>query len=197
MAQIKPILCLSLALVAACAAPKNGVKAKPAEPQETPVYEYGIGAEDVLQIDVWKNPELSREVKVRPDGFVSLPLIQDVRAVGMTASELSQVLKQHYRDFVEDPEVSVTVKEANSYKIYVLGKITNSGVFQIRNPVTVLQAISMAGGFTPFADTNGVTVIRRQGGKDLRLPFHYDDVVKGKKTEENILLQPGDTVVVP
>jgi len=159
--------------------------------------EYDLGPDDVLQIDVWKRPELSREVTVRPDGSISLPLVNDVRAAGLSVPTLSGVLKEKFRDFVAEPEVTVVLKVANSFKIYVLGKVVASGAFTLKTPVSVLQAIAMAGGFTPFASPDDVVVLRKEAGKDVRIRVDYDQIVSGKRPEKNITLKPGDTVVVP
>lgn len=214
--SLKHWIWVSLALIACGgkSAPKStGAAAPPTSPPSEPVvaaavsptpspavggaYEYGLGPDDVLQIDIWKNPDLSKEVTVRPDGFISLPLVNDVRVKGFTATDLAQILKERYKDFVDDPEVSVTVKVANSYKIFVLGKVTTSGMFLLKTPITVLQAISMAGGFTPFASTSDITVLRKQEGTEKRYRVNYGDIVKGKRTEQNLVLIPGDTVIVP
>lgn len=117
--------------------------------------------------------------------------------VGLSASSLSQMLREKFKDFVEDPEVTVIVRVANSYKIYILGKVTTSGVFTAKSPVSVLQAIAMAGGFTPFAKTDRMMILRKDQGRDLRIPVSYDDIVRGKHPEKNMILKPGDTLVVP
>ncbi|MFH1017332.1 MAG: polysaccharide biosynthesis/export family protein [Pseudomonadota bacterium] len=173
-------------------------KAMPKGPTaEAVLNEYGIGPDDTLLVDVWKHPELSREVIVRPDGFISLPLVNDVRASGVTARDLSTLLKARFKDFVEDPEVAVAVKIANSYKIYVVGKVATSGMFTVKTPTSVLQAVAMAGGFTPFASPDNMLVLRKENGQDIRLDASYDDIVKGRHPEKNITLRPGDTLVVP
>lgn len=160
-------------------------------------YQYGIGADDVLQIDVWKHPELSREALVRPDGFISLPLVRDILAAGTTPTDLGRIIQEQLRKFIEDPDVTITVKDARSYKVYVIGKVAAPGMFVAKSPLTALQALTLAGGPTPFASTGDIIILRKQDGKDLRLPLNFDKVVRGVHPEQNILLRPGDTVVVP
>jgi polysaccharide biosynthesis/export protein len=189
---------LILVLFAASAPTACGAKtSKSSVPPQEPVYEYGIGADDILQVDVWKRPELSKEVTVRPDGFISLPLVGDIRATGMVARDLAQVLQGKFKTFVADPEVTVIVKASNSYKIYVLGKVRTAGMFVVKTPVSVVQAVAMAGGFTPFASPNDIVVLRRTSGAEKRFHVDYSEVVRGKQANQNIVLQPGDTVVVP
>ncbi len=188
-------VCLGLMTACYKGAP---LKAAPKGPTADMVLnEYGIGPDDTLQVEIWKHPELSREVTVRPDGFISLPLVNDVKASGVTARDLAAFLKERFKDFVEDPEVTVVVKTANSYKIYVVGKVTTSGVFIVKTPTSVLQAVAMAGGFTPFASPSNMIVLRKEAGQDVRIDVDYDDIVKGYHPEKNIVLKPGDTVVVP
>jgi polysaccharide biosynthesis/export protein len=187
----------ALFLAAGCAAVSTTKPAAPESSQPASLGEYPIGPDDVLLVDVWKRPELSREITVRPDGFISLPLVKDVAASGLSASSLSQVLREKFKEFVEDPEVSVIVKTANSYKIYVLGKVTNSGMFTAKTPVSVVQAIAMAGGFTPFAKTGKLVILHRIAGKDQRVEVNYDEIMDGRHPEKNVTLRPGDTVIVP
>jgi polysaccharide export outer membrane protein len=187
--------CVCFGLILGCqgtAQPKQAAKAQAADPVA-----YGIGPDDVLQVDVWKRPELSREVTVRPDGFISLPLVNDVRAVGLTAHDLGLLLKEKFREFMEEPEVTVIVRAANSYKIYVVGKVTTSGMFTVKTPTSVLQAVAMAGGFTTFASPDDMVVLRKEEGQNLRIEVDYGDIVSGKHPERNIILKPGDTLVVP
>lgn len=195
--KVVSFLMVGLFLAYGCAAVRSSKQGAAESPAAGSAEEYGIGPDDVLAVDVWKRPELSREITVRPDGFISLPLVKDVSASGLSASSLAAVLREKFKEFVEDPEVSVIVKTANSYKIYVLGKVTTSGMFTVKSPVSVIQAIAMAGGFTPFAKTSQVVVLRRSQGKDQRIEVDYDEIVNGSHSERNILLKPGDTVVVP
>jgi polysaccharide biosynthesis/export protein len=158
---------------------------------------YKIGAQDVLRIDVWKEPEISRSVPVRPDGKVSLPLLNDVQAAGLTSMELAGVITEGLKKFINNPQVTVSVSEINSRRVYVTGEVTRPGAFPLLPNMTVLQALTSAGGFTQFARIKNIYVLRTENGKQVKHPFNYKDVVNGKRAEDNILLQPGDTIVVP
>jgi polysaccharide biosynthesis/export protein len=158
---------------------------------------YKIGPQDVLRIDVWKEPEISRSVPVRPDGKISLPLLNDVQAAGLTAMELANVISEGLKKFINSPQVTVSVSEINSRRVYVTGEVTRPGAFPLLPNMNVLQALTSAGGFTQFARTKSIYVLRTEDGKQVKHPFNYKDVVNGKKPEDNITLQPGDTIVVP
>ncbi len=158
---------------------------------------YRIGPQDVLKVDVWKELELTRSVPVRPDGKISLPLLNDVQASGLTAMELAINITEGLKKFINNPQVTVTVTEINSRRVYVNGEVTRPGAFALLPNMTVLQALTSAGGFTQFARTNKIYVLRTEGGKQVKHPFNYKDVVNGKRPEDNIVLQPGDTIVVP
>jgi polysaccharide export outer membrane protein len=159
--------------------------------------EYKIGAQDVLRIDVWKEDQLTRVVPVRPDGKVTLPLLNDVQAVGLTPMQLAGVISNGLKRYMNDPQVTVTMTEINSQRIYVTGEVTRAGAFPLLPNMTVLQALSSSGGFTQFARMRKIYVLRAVDGKQVKLPFNYKEVVDGKKPEQNILLQPGDVIVVP
>ena len=172
--------------------------AKPTVSQATgPVEEYKIGAQDVLRIDVWKEAELTRTVPVRPDGKISLPLLNDVQAAGLTPAQLSNVITEGLKKFINSPQVTVTVNEINSRRVYVTGEVARAGAFPLLPSMTVLQALSSSGGFTQFAKTKAIYVLRVEDGKQVKHPFNYKEVVAGRKQEENIALQPGDVIVVP
>jgi len=158
---------------------------------------YKIGPQDILRVDVWKEPEISRAVPVRPDGKISLPLLNDVQAAGLTAMELSINIAEGLKKFMNAPQVTVTVTEINSRRVYVTGEVTRPGAFPLLPNMTVLQALTSAGGFTQFANTKKIYVLRSENSKQERHPFNYREVVKGNRPEDNILLQPGDTIVVP
>ena len=158
--------------------------------------EYQIGPEDVLDISVWKNPELSRTVPVRPDGKVSLPLLNDFRAAGLTPSDLREQLVSRLSDFVPTPEVSVIVREVHSRKVAVVGAVKTAGRYELKSPMTVLEAIALAQGFTDFAARNRIVVLRQSGGTTTRIPFNYRKVADGAE-QENFFVRPGDIVVVP
>jgi polysaccharide biosynthesis/export protein len=159
--------------------------------------EYKIGAQDVLRIDVWKEDQLSRIVPVRPDGKVTLPLLNDVQAVGLTPMQLAGVLSEGLKKYINNPQVTVTITEINSRRIYVTGEVARAGAFPLLPNMTVLQALSSSGGFTQFAKLKNIYVLRMEEGKQTKHPFNYKDVVSGKNSEQNILLQPGDVIVVP
>jgi polysaccharide export outer membrane protein len=158
---------------------------------------YKIGPQDVLRIDVWKEPDLTRQVSVRPDGQISLPLLDDVQAAGLTPLELRNALRDGLKEYITDPQVTVTVSEINSRRIFVTGEVTRSGTFPLLPNMTVLQALSSCGGFTQFANTKKIYLLRMDGAKQVKIPVNYKDLVKGRKPEINILLQDGDTIVVP
>lgn len=159
---------------------------------------YKIGAQDVLRVDVWKEPEIARSsLPVRPDGKISLPLLNDVQAAGLTPLELSNVISEGLKKFINNPQVTVTVLDINSRRIYVMGEVSRPGAFPLLPNMTVLQALGSAGAFTQFAHTKAIYVLRSEGGKQLKYPFNYKDVIKGNHPDQNIELRSGDTIVVP
>ena len=177
---------------------KQGTEKKKPEPQGMPVSEsYVIGPEDVLSIHVWKEEAFSRTVPVRMDGKISLPLIDDVQAAGYTARQLKEVLTNKLREFVENPNVSVTVAEANSYKVFISGQVRSPGVYRLRSETSLLQFIPMVGGFTDWANQKKILIIRREGGQEKRFPVNYKRIVSGKDPDSNIILKTGDTIIVP
>jgi polysaccharide biosynthesis/export protein len=175
---------------------KAAATAQPAAPAATDA-EYKIGPQDVLRIDVWKEPEISRSAPVRPDGRISLPLLNDVQAAGLTATQLAGVISEGLKKFITNPQVTVGVTEINSRRVYVTGEVTKPGAFPLLPNMTVLQALSSSGGFSQFAKLKGIYVLRTEDGKQVKHPFNYKDVVSGKKPELNIPLLPGDVIVVP
>jgi polysaccharide biosynthesis/export protein len=158
---------------------------------------YIIGPQDVLDISVWKEPEVSRVVPVRPDGRISLPLLNDVQAAGMTPSQLAAQITTSLKKFVTDPQVTVIVTTINSQRVYILGEVTRPGAFPMLPGMNVLQGLSSAGGFTQFAKTKSIYVLRMEDGKQQKYPVNYKDVISGKRPEQNISLKAGDTIVVP
>jgi len=150
-----------------------------------------------LRIDVWKEPDLSRPVPVRPAGKVSLPLLNDVQAAGLSPMELSKVIAEGLQTYINNPEVTVSVTEINSRRIYVAGEVSRPGAYPLLPNMTVLQALTGAGGFTAFARLKGIYVLRTENGRQVKHPFNYREVINGKKPEDNIQLQPADTLVVP
>jgi polysaccharide export outer membrane protein len=159
--------------------------------------EYRIGPLDVLRIDVWKEAEISRVVPVRPDGKISLPLLNDVQAAGLTTTQLSTIISTGLKDYITNPQVTVSVSEINSRRVFITGEVNRVGGQILLPNMTVLQALSGAGGFTQFAKLKNIYVLRTEDGKTVRHPFNYKDVVSGKKPEQDIQLQPNDTIVVP
>ena len=159
--------------------------------------EYRIGPQDVVHIDVWKEPDVSRSVPVRPDGKITMPLLNDVQAAGLTAMELAASIRDGLSKFMTDPQVSVTVSETNSRRIYVTGEVGHQGAQTLLPNMTVLQAISAAGGLNQFAREKKIYVIRVVDGRQVTYPFDYKGSLSGKHTETNILLQAGDMIVVP
>ncbi|HYX24484.1 MAG TPA: polysaccharide biosynthesis/export family protein, partial [Thermoanaerobaculia bacterium] len=159
---------------------------------------YVIGVGDLLEISVWKNPDLPATVPVRPDGRISVPLLGDVQAAGMTPLALKATLTQGYKEYVTAPGVSVVVKEIHSRKIFVTGEVAHPGAYDLQPHTKLMQALSLAGGLTPYA--RGKVVLLRDGhdGKtDKRFEYRLDSIVSGKRPENNVLLLPGDTLVVP
>ena len=158
---------------------------------------YRVGPEDVLELSVWREDALKKEVLVRPDGGISYPLIGEVQAAGKTVLEIREEIAKRLEKFIPDAVVSVTILKIGSQRIYVIGKVNKPGEFPVGRYVDVLQALSMAGGLTPFADSNDIRVMRRDGARQIVLPFQYTRVVRGEKLEQNIQLRAGDVVVVP
>lgn len=158
---------------------------------------YIIGPEDILEISVWREPDLQREVLVRPDGRISFPLAGDFKAAGRTPEQVQEIITQRIQRYIPDPVVTVTVRTIGGNKIYVIGQVLNPGAYVIGRYVDVLQALTLAGGLSEFADEDNIRIIRRDAGRETVFPFEYDDVKKGRKLEQNIILKGGDTVVVP
>jgi len=159
--------------------------------------DYKIGPQDVVRIDVWKEPEISRVTPVRPDGRISLPLLNDVQAAGLTPTQLAGAISDGLKKFITNPQVTVGVTEINSRRVYVTGEVLKPGAFPLQSGMTVLQALTSSGGFTQFARVKGIYVLRTEDGKQVKHLFNYKDVVSGKHPELNIVLQPADVIVVP
>jgi polysaccharide export outer membrane protein len=160
--------------------------------------DYIIGPGDVLQISVWKNETLSRVVPVRPDGKISMPLLHDIHAAGLSAMQLRDKISTALGEFLPNPEVSVSVTEVHSMRVSVLGEVQKPGVLELRGITTVLEAIAMAGGFRDFASPSKITIIRTDGnGQTQKLRFNYNRAVSNSGDEQNLVLKPGDVIVVP
>ena len=167
------------------------------EPSSVAGPDYVIGADDNLHISVWKEPDLTNTLPVRPDGKISMPLLNDVQAAGLTSMQLAGSLREGLSKYLTSPQVTVTVTEINSRRVYITGEVTHAGALPLLPNMTVLQALSSAGGFTQFAKLKNIYVLRTEGGKQVKHPFNYKEVVKGNLAEQNVVLQPGDVIVVP
>ena len=172
--------------------------------QQTPVASvaanddtYVIGPEDVLNVNVWKEAEVSGSVPVRPDGKISLPLLNDIQAAGSTPMQLTNQITEKLKKFLTDPHVTVTVTAVNSRRVYIIGEVARPGAFPLLPNMTVLQALTSAGGPSPYAKTTKIYMLRTENGVQTKVAFNYKEVVKGRSTEQNVTLKPGDTIVVP
>lgn len=160
--------------------------------------EYMIGIEDVLEISVWKNPDLSKTVRVRPDGMISMPLIGDMKAAGLTPAQLRDQITERLKEYQETVVTSIIVQEVNSYRIFVLGEVLNPGTYTMMRKTSVLQAIALAGGFSQFAAKNRIILVRENLTKPEKMSIRFDDIVdEDEKKDRNIILRPGDTIFVP
>jgi polysaccharide biosynthesis/export protein len=177
------------ATAAAAAAPR------PTDPVLPPGYV--IGTDDVLSIVYWKDKDMSADAKVRPDGRIALPLINEVHAAGLTPEQLHKKLTEESKKYMEDANITVVVREINSRKAFITGEVNKPGPYPLTAPTTVMQLISMAGGLREYADAKKIMIMRSENGRQISLSFNYKDVASGKKLEQNIELKPGDTVVVP
>jgi len=176
----------------------NGDKAAPSPEKARSDDSYVIGANDVLAINVWKEPDVSRSVTVRSDGKISLPLVGELQAGGQTPRQLEQTIAAGLKNYISEPEVAVIVSESKSQKINILGMVSRPGAYLLTSSTTILDAIAMAGGFKDFAKKKSIYVLRANSdGTQKRIPFNYNDVIKGTNPEQNIRLVAGDTLVVP
>ncbi len=210
----KAVLCLGAFALAAIVAgrpsaaqtptqspPATGTAASATVPQPAPGIlppsDYVIGPEDVLEVVFWREKDLSGQVMVRPDGMVSLPLINDVQAAGLTPEQFRQKLLEAAGRYVENPSAAVIVRTINSRKVYATGEVGKPGAYPLGGPMTVMQLITLAGGFKEYADVKNIAVVRTEGGRAVRHKFNYKDFARGKNTQQDIPLKPGDTVIVP
>ena len=189
---IRTIIVLLLSVSFSLSQEEQGATDKPVDNPN-----YVIGPEDVLYIQVWKEEALTRTVPVRSDGMISLPLINEVQASGLTPLQLGESLTEKFKKFIENPTVTVVVTEANSFKVFVSGEVRTPGVYRLRAETTLLQIISLAGDFTNEADPRKIVIIRREHGKDKRLEVNYREIIDGTNLGSNFVLGPGDTVFVP
>jgi polysaccharide biosynthesis/export protein len=202
------LLILSIIPAAAQAASaKNGGKAvKESDPAvaTTPTRslsaqdpDYVIGAQDTLHINVWKEPEVSGPVVVRLDGKISLPLINDLDAAGRTPLQLAAVITERLKEYITDPRVTVIVTAIKSKRVFLMGEVGHQGPVDMLPNMTVLQALASGGGFSQYANLKKIYILRNQGGSQVKIPFNYKEVIRGRSPEQNIVLKPGDTIVVP
>ncbi len=202
---------IGLTLAVACAAPlaaqqppaaatTASAAARPAAPVPGAVAvpdDYVIGPEDVLGVVYWRDKDMTGDVAVRPDGKISLPLLNDVQAAGMTPAQLRDKLVDASKQYFEDPSITVVVKQMNSRKVFITGEVTKPGPYPLIGPTTVLQLISIAGGLRDYADSKKILIVRNENGRPTSYLFNYKDVVSRKNLRQNIELKPGDTVIVP
>ena len=188
-----------LSLAAAKTMPDLPVPTVASKPPAAPTIpgDYVIGEQDVLSIVVWKERELSATVVVRPDGKITLPLVNEIKVIGMTPTQLQALLTDKFKPFLMIPQVTVEVVQINSRKAYLIGEVNKTGTFPLNSSTTVLQIIAEAGGLRDFANRKDIYILRNQKGQQVRYRFNYDEVIRGKNTQQNIVLQPGDMVVVP
>jgi len=208
MKRVPKLACLALlALVAAGMQAQDNtdqVAAKPAPavapeaqgPASDAPADYVIGADDTLHISVWKEPDISATLPVRPDGKISLPLLNDVPAAGLTPMQLAASITEKLKKYIADPRVTVVVTAMNSRRVFVTGEVSHPGALPLLPNMTMLQALSSSG-FTQFANLKRIYLLRNENGRQVKLPFNYKEVVKGEHPEQNIKLRPGDTIVVP
>ena len=192
---------LTTAMLAQTSSAEKAYADKPSATAQTPEAsssdsDYVIGSDDMLRISVWKEPDLSETLPVRPDGKISMPLLNDIPAAGLTPVQLKDSITEKLKKFIADPRVTVVVTAMNSRRIFVSGEVVHSGPMPLLPHMTMLQALSQAG-FTQFANPKGIYLLRTENGKQQKLPFNYKEVIKGNHPEQNIALKPGDTVVVP
>lgn len=163
----------------------------------TPPADYVIGAEDELSVIFWREMDMSAEVTVRPDGKISLPLLNDVQASGLTPEQLRLAVTEAAGKFVADPTVTVVVRVINSRRVFITGQVGKPGPYPLTSPTTVLQLLALAGGVAEFAKSDQIQVMRTENGKTTNYRFNYKDVIRGRRLEQNLMLRPGDTVIVP
>jgi polysaccharide export outer membrane protein len=194
------------ALLVLLAAAQQATPATPQQPASGPVDPpksvalpegYVIGPEDALSVVFWRDKDMSADVVVRPDGKISLPLLNDVQAAGFTPEQLRAQLVKAASKFVEDPNATVVVKEIKSRKVFVTGNVAKPGTYPLGGEMNVLQLIAIAGGVLEYADTKNIVIMRNDNGRQQSFKFNYNDVIRQKRVEQNILLKPGDTVVIP
>jgi polysaccharide biosynthesis/export protein len=197
---MKNLLLVNFLVLSAAAAHGQAPTPTSPAPQTAPVQaadDYVIGAEDVLGVVVWRNAEMTSDVTVRPDGKITLPLVGDLQAAGLKPGALADIITKAATKFYEGVNVTVVVRQINSKKAFITGEVRTPGPYPLTGPRTVMQLIALAGGFTEFADSKNITIMRAESGQTKIFKFNYRDVSQGKNLSQNIFLNPGDTVVVP
>jgi polysaccharide export outer membrane protein len=189
-------LAVTATLVAASASAQQPASPAKSRPLAAGLDDYKIGPEDILAISVWKNEAMSKVLPVRPDGMISLPLLDDIMAAGLTPMELRNVLAQKLAEYVPSPSVTVIVNDVHSFKVSVIGEVLKPARYELKSRTSVLDVLALAGGFNQFAARTRIVVLRQEGDKKMRIPFNYNKVTTGAD-EENIYLRPGDIVLVP
>ena len=189
-------LCRALVILVLCGAAIADAQVQ-SKTSDLPAAGYKLQPGDILQVVVWKETDLQSEVLIRPDGGISFALAGDLPAAGLTTDQLRERLQERVRKLIPDAVVTVAVKAPNGNRVFVIGKVNRPGDFPLVRPTDVMQALSLAGGATPFASTNRIRVLHRDGTHQTSTRFHYGEVVKGRNLDQNVLLQSGDTVVVP
>jgi polysaccharide export outer membrane protein len=200
----KWIACVSLAMALAFVSCASQMHNPPAPQSVSPQSgttsigpDYVLGPEDLIEISVWRDESLTKEIVIRPDGKISFPLTGEIQAGGLTAEQLQHEITEKIAEFVPEPTVTVMVLKVNSYKVFVVGKVNKPGQYITGTRTDVMQALSMAGGLGPFASPRKIVILRRENGVERKIPFNYNQVIKGKNLEQNIILKRGDVVVVP
>ncbi len=188
---------IAAAVLALAPAPAAARQQAPAAVLAAVPADYVIGPEDVLSIVYWRDKDMSSEVAVRPDGRISLPLLNEVQAAGLTPTQLRDRLSESSKQFFEDPNITVVVRQMNSKKVFITGEVNKPGPYPLMGPTSVLQLISIAGGLHEYADSKKIVIVRNENGKTETFPFNYKDVAARKNLRQNIELKPGDTVIVP
>jgi polysaccharide export outer membrane protein len=192
------VFALALAVPGAAVAQSDAAKAPTSSPAPLPVpADYVIGPNDVLHLVFWKDKDMTTEAVVRPDGKISVPLLNDVQAAGLTPAALREQLTDASRKYLEDPSVTVVVREINSRRVFVTGEVAKPGPYPLTAPTSVLQMLAMAGGLREFADAKNILVMRTVNGQPTSFTFNYRDVSRRKNLQQNIELKPGDTIIVP
>lgn len=190
------VLVVSLTILISIVVPLYpGEGQQPQPPSQEGLYQ--MGPEDLIQVLVWKNEALTKTVSVRPDGWISLPLVGDIKAAGLTPMQLKATIVEKMKEFVADPNVTVIVEDIRSFKVFIVGEVARPGAYNLKSETTLMQALAIAGGLTQFASRTKITILRKEGGKETGIKFNYNEVASGSDVSKNLQLRPGDTIIVP